>query len=408
MELIRKHWVKLALAGGAAVCAYAFFSGRADAADLSGGCCSDLEERIAELEATTARKGNRKVSVVVAGQINKALFYYDADDFGLGSDTHVIENGTSESFLSISGAALVRPGFWAGYTLEIGQGQTGIGLNLGIGGIDGGVATNNDLYTRQSYAFLKSDDLGTLSIGLQSMATDDLVKQGVARTDAASKRLTWQPIGGVTVSVLGIDLLDIPLEPFNGRKANAVKYSSPVVAGFSASAAWSSDDDSWDAALRWSGEGLGFQAIASVGYYDDKANDIIESLGVLGPAIPDIGSTTLTVNGGVKHVASGLFAQGTWARLEFDVPAVLGGGSIDTDSYHVQAGWEGRLFAVGQSTIFAEYSEWDDLSLKFYGVGLNQQLGDAVDAYLLLRRYEVDLGAGGDIDTVTSGVRIRF
>jgi hypothetical protein len=32
----------------------------AQAADLGGDCCADLEERIAELEATTARKGNRK------------------------------------------------------------------------------------------------------------------------------------------------------------------------------------------------------------------------------------------------------------------------------------------------------------------------------------------------------------
>ena len=36
-------------------------SGGANAADLGGNCCADLEERVAELEATTARKGNRKV-----------------------------------------------------------------------------------------------------------------------------------------------------------------------------------------------------------------------------------------------------------------------------------------------------------------------------------------------------------
>jgi hypothetical protein len=29
---------------------------------FGGDCCADLEERIAELEATTAKKGNRKVS----------------------------------------------------------------------------------------------------------------------------------------------------------------------------------------------------------------------------------------------------------------------------------------------------------------------------------------------------------
>ena len=44
------------------------------AADLGGNCCADLEERIAELESTTARKGNRKVSLTISGWINEALF----------------------------------------------------------------------------------------------------------------------------------------------------------------------------------------------------------------------------------------------------------------------------------------------------------------------------------------------
>ena len=45
------------------------------AADLGGDCCADLEERIAELEATTARKGNRKVSLVVSGWVNEGVFW---------------------------------------------------------------------------------------------------------------------------------------------------------------------------------------------------------------------------------------------------------------------------------------------------------------------------------------------
>ena len=49
----------------------------ASAADLGGNCCADLEERIAELESTTARKGNRKVSLTVSGWINEALFLWD-------------------------------------------------------------------------------------------------------------------------------------------------------------------------------------------------------------------------------------------------------------------------------------------------------------------------------------------
>ena len=49
----------------------------AAAADLGGNCCADLEERIAELEATTARKGNRKVSLTISGWVNEAVFFWD-------------------------------------------------------------------------------------------------------------------------------------------------------------------------------------------------------------------------------------------------------------------------------------------------------------------------------------------
>ena len=47
------------------------FATSASAADLGGNCCADLEERIAELEATTARKGNSKVSLTVSGWVNQ-------------------------------------------------------------------------------------------------------------------------------------------------------------------------------------------------------------------------------------------------------------------------------------------------------------------------------------------------
>jgi hypothetical protein len=47
------------------------------AADLGGDCCADLEERVAELEATTVRKGNKKVSITLYGQVNRAILFWD-------------------------------------------------------------------------------------------------------------------------------------------------------------------------------------------------------------------------------------------------------------------------------------------------------------------------------------------
>ena len=52
----------------------------AQAADLGGDCCADLEERVADLEATTARKGNRKVSLKIYGQVNRAMMWLDDSD----------------------------------------------------------------------------------------------------------------------------------------------------------------------------------------------------------------------------------------------------------------------------------------------------------------------------------------
>jgi hypothetical protein len=57
-------------------CALAASGGGAYAADLGGNCCADLEERIAELEATTARKGNRKVSLTVTGYVAQEITYW--------------------------------------------------------------------------------------------------------------------------------------------------------------------------------------------------------------------------------------------------------------------------------------------------------------------------------------------
>ena len=73
------------LAGGLSVTS-------ASAADLGGNCCADLEERIAELEATTARKGNRKVSLTVSGWVAEQVMFWD-DDFE--SNTYVGGLGTT-------------------------------------------------------------------------------------------------------------------------------------------------------------------------------------------------------------------------------------------------------------------------------------------------------------------------
>src|SRR5215471_370583 len=84
----------------------------AKAADLGGDCCADLEERVADLEATTARKGNRKVSLVISGQVNRSVMAWDDKTVrGLFS----VDNSVSRSGFQFDGSAKIDRHLTAGF-----------------------------------------------------------------------------------------------------------------------------------------------------------------------------------------------------------------------------------------------------------------------------------------------------
>ena len=83
----------------------------------TGNCCADLEERVAELEATTARKGNRKVKLTVSGHVNEAVIFWDDGD---EKNHYVVSNNNSRTRFRFVGDAKINDRWSAGYLLEIG------------------------------------------------------------------------------------------------------------------------------------------------------------------------------------------------------------------------------------------------------------------------------------------------
>ena len=69
--------IAIAAALGMTLGGFVMSSHPAKAADLGGDCCADLEERVAELEATTVRKGNKKVSLTISGWVVKDVNWWD-------------------------------------------------------------------------------------------------------------------------------------------------------------------------------------------------------------------------------------------------------------------------------------------------------------------------------------------
>ncbi|WP_333795205.1 porin, partial [Hyphomicrobium sp.] len=143
----------------------------ASAADLGGNCCADLEERIAELEATTARKGNRKVSLTVSGWVAQQVMWWDD---GVESNTYVGDIGTTlASNVKFTGQATIIPGWTAGYVLHLEMSNNdSLALNQDYQR-PGLVGDWTKVTPLQSYWFLKSESLGKISVGRQSQASDN-------------------------------------------------------------------------------------------------------------------------------------------------------------------------------------------------------------------------------------------
>ena len=95
--------IAIAAALGMTLGGFAMSATPAKAADLGGDCCADLEERVAELEATTVRKGNKKVSVTLSGWVVKLGSWWDdghEQNFYMGD-----KDTTLSSHFQISGSA---------------------------------------------------------------------------------------------------------------------------------------------------------------------------------------------------------------------------------------------------------------------------------------------------------------
>src|SRR5215831_12369232 len=108
---------RLALMAAAGLFAGGVAMPSAKAADLGGDCCADLEERVAELEATTARKGNRKMSLTITGQVDRIVTWYD--DSKSSRTYYGLDNTNSSSRFIFNGAAKVTPKVSMGFEIMI-------------------------------------------------------------------------------------------------------------------------------------------------------------------------------------------------------------------------------------------------------------------------------------------------
>ncbi len=458
------------IAATTAVFAAALMLTPAIAADLGGNCCADLEERIAELEATTARKGNRKVSLEIYGQVNEAVMFWDD---GSESNAYVLTNDQSRTRIGFRGKAKVTSDIEVGYRLEIG---VRIANSKAVNQDDPNAGAGLDL--RDSNWFIKSKSMGTVTVGAGTTATNAITELDQTQVQPAAKfsdvedtglglRLRSAANGGLSSLSWRRLIGDGGDQPGEGERAvTNVRYETPALYGFTVSTSWGADD-LWDAAIRYSGDVAGFKLSAGIGYGEITDNNQTQSVCMSAPAGQgaDGSDTRCHQFGGsisALHEATGLFvnfAAGTKIDDILSQTARFAGTGAD-DGQHfwaVQAGIEQKFNALGKTTLFGQYYDYsggangrrtidgtdggvaDPLNpfavggdsavwssgMQVYGGGIVQGLDAAsILIYAYYRHYEADLTArqlnGGvangaiagvaleDLDVVMTGALIKF
>lgn len=419
-----------------AVASAMLIGGGASAADLGGNCCADLEERIAELEATTARKGNRKVSLTVSGWVAEQVMYWDD-----GEEANIYVGGigaTLASHVKFTGQATISPGWTAGYVLQIeATGNENLLQNQDNDNA-AGLLCGGSVCLMQSYWFLKSDHLGKVNIGTQSMAADN----AAVLVDGSGSLV---PANWVVFDVLGFGRSalnpgatnpnSIPFFDMQncrdggavgdcfGVPRNSVRYDSPTFGGFSFSASWGADD-LWDVAARYAGEFSGFKLAGTVSYAEGTNADSTTG---------NDHSEYLQIGAYIQHVPTGLFVYGAYGDNEIDDDVNLGGNS-EQDTYYIKAGIRQRWTPLGHTVLYGEYLnnqvDFDgpngafagvngSVELEWWGLGVVQEIdAAAMSLWLSYRHYEADTDglthtATGstefdDFDMIKFGALINF
>ncbi len=349
----------------------------ARAADLGSDCCADLEQRVAELEAMSARKGNRRVSLTISGLVTWPIMVWDD---GKKRDAYVVSNEVKRPRLRFSGDAKINAEWSAGFALEIGPNPSPFAP---MDQFD--YDASGDLQEiRHTNWFVKNASLGQVTLGHGPQATDSATEVTLANTTSVMSPGLPILLGYFTRgwfmrrddgTLSGMRFGDFLFKGRNdvlgeGHRWNIVRYDTPKIGGITLSASWG-EDDTKDAAIRYSGgaDGLSLLRLPVLASGPMVKRSTSAGAHYARGHGADIDCWELGGSASLMHEASGLFINAAAGYgKDNNVSSIYGGvPGIDDDEsfYYFVAGIEQQWFSLGKTTLFGQY--WH----KDVGAGIN-------------------------------------
>ncbi len=394
--------------------------------NIADDCCTDLEQRVADLEATVATKGNRTLTVTLTGLVNNAVMYWND---GGEDNAYVVTNDNQRSRFAFVGTAAISPNWEAGYAIDIGirTANSKLVTQTAAGGFDERPPTGFDL--RSSVWFLRNKRFGSGYLGTAFAATDRIASSNVTQTEAFDAYsapenaglgmfLRSSRNGEMTQSLLSWRRIigaggDQPGE--SQRGFSLMKYVSPTWNGFTFAADWVVTDF-WDVALRYRKEIAGFDVAAGIGFLQLQPGSRTRS--VCPAAFFTRGEDATAcqqVRGSVsaKHLDTGLFVN-FGANLTNDgiVDSTIrfDGTGVGQQGYFLsgQIGIERQFNALGKSTLYASYYSYSGGAPTVLTVGPGDPLNPTGSGDWTVWQSDVDIWGGGIAQGIDNAAMIVY
>lgn len=341
----------------------------------------------------------------ISGWINEGITYYDD---GQGSDVAQLgDNGTTlgSRIAFTGGYAPENTGLQFGFEVIIEptaavDGNSSSPLLSNQDGVSNANAFGSGISLLSNNMHV-SGDFGKITIGTQSMPTDNIavladpsvtIWSGISPlfrmlgfnirgVDGAAMNQTW----GNFAQCAGLNGLGIGID-CNGIYRNGIRYDLPEFNGVNIAVGYA-NDEVYDVALRYAGEVAGLTTMFHAGYAYNADG---------GANVGGSASETLQFQLGLMDPESGIF--GTFAYQIEDVENAVAGSGDDTDAYHIKAGVKRAFNSYGDSAFYVDYGSYNDQygmahldgvtgsELSVLGFAAEQYFGGR---FLMYAKYEI-------------------
>ena len=366
---------------------------------LFAGALAVSSFAIAGPAAAELKNGQDKVKLVIGGHVAKAVLF--ADD-GKTARTLIVDNGAATTRLNFSAEAPVTDDFAFGAQLQVEASSN----NSGIVTIHTGAGDSNQLnrgFTeRKAEVMMTSKRFGKIWLGQGSTVTDEIVESDLSGTAVSGNYADSSVIGSALVFYNtrtrawdGPAVGDVVVS-LNGSLDDRIRYDTPDVGGFVASASFTSGGPG-EAALRYSGKLGPFELAAALGY---------ANLSGINTTVDDqvVGSVAVLHESGLNAA----FSAGTRNHKATN--------RSDGSSYYGKVGYIAKLFGIGPTAAAVDYGVYDDYGqngdeAKQYSFAIVQHFEDiGSQVYIMGKAFELDRTGEtfDDVKLLLVGGRVQF